>query len=101
MGQPIPAQGEMEQTIIHPPQLTESAEIVHAPETYHHQPEAYTQSSGVAGAGDQTEMGTEGAEGSNQMEGAPVVDSASTSTPGGEDKKKKKKEKVSYMSRVA
>ena len=93
VGQPIPGTGEMEQTIMQPPHLTESAEIVHAPESYIH-PET---SSGVLGAGDQTETGTEGAEGSSQIEGAPVVDSASTATPGGEDKKKKKKEKVPCM----
>ena len=94
MGQPILAQGEMEQPILQPPQLTEGAEIVHAPETYH-PPETYATSSGFPGAGDQTEMGTEGAEGSYQTEGVPVVDSGTTATPGGEDRKKKKKEKVS------
>ena len=96
---PIVAQWEMEQPILQPPQLTEGAEIVYAPETYH-PPETYATSSGFAGAGDQTEMRTEGAEGSYQTEGVPIVDSGSTAIPGGEDRKKKKKEKVSRFDRV-
>ena len=102
VGQPIPTQGEVDQTISQAQQMeASSAEIVHPPETYHqaetyHPPETYASSTGWAGdgEGDQQEAGQEGTEGAYQSEGAPAVESGSTATPGGEDKKKKKKEKV-------